>query len=263
MLFASDIDGTLLRTDESIGDLTLDAVAKAASQAYFVYATGRPHEWLEPVSALTGHHGIAICSNGAHVTDLATGADVVLAEMMPATMREAVAVVRRLEPAVTFAVRSRDLFGHTPDYVSAYAVPNGAKVAPIEQLIDEPRIKVLFRVPNRSDDLLDQLEAALRGIVSMTYGATPGVASSLSFIELLAPGVTKASALAVVAERLGVDQSDVVSFGDNRNDVEMLQWSGHGVAMANGSPLAIAAANEVTSSNDEDGVGRIIHRYLS
>jgi Cof subfamily protein (haloacid dehalogenase superfamily) len=251
-----------LRSDDSLSDRTRLAVLSAVNRAHFVYATGRPHEWVQPVTDATGHVGIAICSNGAHTIDLATGTDLHLAHLSTDNMREAIAAIRRLEPQATFAVRSRDSFAKTHDYESVYATPPGATVGTLDDLIQEPRIKVLFRLPSLTDDLLHALAVEIGDAASMTYGITPGVVGSHSIIELMAPGVTKASALAFVAERLGIDQGDTVAFGDNRNDVEMLQWAGHGVAMANGSPLAHAAADEVTVSNDDDGVAVIIERFL-
>jgi Cof subfamily protein (haloacid dehalogenase superfamily) len=262
VLFASDVDGTLLCSDDSLSERTRLAVVAAVQQANFVYATGRPHEWVQPVTDATGHTGIAICSNGAHVIDLATGDDLHLAHLSTDNMREAIAAIHRLEPKATFAMRSRDTFAKTPDYESVYATPPGATVGTIDDLIKEPRIKVLFRLPTLTDDLLTALATEIGDAASMTYGITPGIVGSHSIIELMAPGVTKASALAFVAERLGVDQADTVAFGDNRNDVEMLQWAGHGVAMFNGSPLAHAAADEITATNDEDGVAIVMERFL-
>lgn len=73
--------------------------------------------------------------------------------------------------------------------------------------------------------------------------------------------MTKASALAAVAERLGVAVTDTVAFGDMPNDVPMLSWAGRGVAMGNAHPAAVAAADEVTTSNAEDGVAELLTRW--
>ncbi|MGI0504296.1 HAD-IIB family hydrolase, partial [Burkholderia sp. ZZQ-2] len=70
------------------------------------------------------------------------------------------------------------------------------------------------------------------------------------FVEVMAEGVTKATGLARLCEHLGIDRADVVAFGDALNDVEMLRWAGHGVAMADAEPLVHDAADETTASND-------------
>ena len=81
-------------------------------------------------------------------------------------------------------------------------------------------------------------------------------------VELSAPGVHKAYGLGVAAALLGLDAGDSIAFGDAPNDVEMLIAAGHGVAMANAHPDVLAVADEVTSSNDDDGVAVLVERLL-
>jgi hydroxymethylpyrimidine pyrophosphatase-like HAD family hydrolase len=73
-------------------------------------------------------------------------------------------------------------------------------------------------------------------------------------VEISAAGVTKASGLAWLCDREGIDPADVLAFGDMPNDLPMLAWAGHAVAMANAHPAVREVADEVTLSNDEDGV---------
>jgi hydroxymethylpyrimidine pyrophosphatase-like HAD family hydrolase len=60
---------------------------------------------------------------------------------------------------------------------------------------------------------------------------------------------------------LGISAEDVVAFGDMPNDIPMLLWAGHGVAMGNAHPETVAAANEVTAPNGDDGVARVLERW--
>jgi hydroxymethylpyrimidine pyrophosphatase-like HAD family hydrolase len=82
------------------------------------------------------------------------------------------------------------------------------------------------------------------------------------FVEVTAAGVRKDAALAEVCASLGVAAGDTVAFGDHLVDVPMLEWAGRGVATANAHPAALAAADEVTASNDEDGVAAVLERLL-
>ena len=84
-----------------------------------------------------------------------------------------------------------------------------------------------------------------------------------TLVELAAAGVTKATGLARVAESAGVARSDVIAFGDMPNDVDMLRWAGHGVAMGNGHPDVLAVADEVTASNTDDGVALVLERWFN
>lgn len=56
--------------------------------------------------------------------------------------------------------------------------------------------------------------------------------------------------------------SDVVAFGDMPNDIEMLQWAGLGVAMGNADERVKVAADEITTSNDDFGVARVLERLF-
>jgi hydroxymethylpyrimidine pyrophosphatase-like HAD family hydrolase len=88
--------------------------------------------------------------------------------------------------------------------------------------------------------------------------------AGLGYIEICPPGVTKASGLAVVAASLGVDPRDVLVFGDMPNDLPMFGWAGWSrVAVANAHPEILAIADEVTGTNDEDGVAAYLDRLLS
>ena len=80
--------------------------------------------------------------------------------------------------------------------------------------------------------------------------------------DLAAPGVTKATGLAEVAARLGVAAADVIAFGDMPNDLEMLRWAGHGVAMGNAHPVLLEVADEVTASNADDGLALVLERWF-
>ena len=86
-------------------------------------------------------------------------------------------------------------------------------------------------------------------------------ARSPGSIEISAIGVSKAVGLEEVARPLEIRAEDIVAFGDMPNDVPMLLWAGHGVAMGNAHPEAIAAANEVTSANSDDGLARVLERW--
>ena len=136
-------------------------------------------------------------------------------------------------------------------------VPHGNPVSDISTAIDRDAQKVLVFDPSRSlDDLYDQTVEALGDDGVASY-------SGLGFVEVAASFVTKAVALDGLAADLGVARSDVAVFGDNHNDIPMLEWAGASYAMANGTDDAKAAATEVIGSNDNDAVADKINELLS
>ena len=86
--------------------------------------------------------------------------------------------------------------------------------------------------------------------------------SGRQLVEISAAGVTKAFALAAHCADLGIRPEEVIAFGDMPNDVPLLRFAGLGVAVANAHPDA-AAADEVTASNDDDGVALVLERFLA
>jgi hydroxymethylpyrimidine pyrophosphatase-like HAD family hydrolase len=108
----------------------------------------------------------------------------------------------------------------------------------------------------------DQLLAVAQRVIDPAIATV--TQAGLGYIEICPPGVDKASGLSVVAQALGVDPGDVLVFGDMPNDLPMFGWAGFGrVAVANAHALVLKAADEVTLSNDADGVAVYLDAMLS
>ena len=88
------------------------------------------------------------------------------------------------------------------------------------------------------------------------------VNSEVNYLEILASGVSKGSALHYLATHLNMSVDEVIAIGDNRNDVEMIREAGLGVAVANAHPDVKQVADMITDSNDDDGVAKVIEQYF-
>lgn len=86
--------------------------------------------------------------------------------------------------------------------------------------------------------------------------------SGLPIIELAPAGISKGSGLASLCDSFGIDAAKVVAFGDMPNDLEMLSFAGHSVGVANAHPQVLGVVDEITLSNDDDGVALVIERLL-
>ncbi len=262
-LVATDLDGTLVRTDQTVSDRTRAALTRVEQAgAALVLVTGRPPRWMAPVVAETGHRGLAICANGALVYDLHTER-VVRAHLLDAgAVAEVVEALRRDLPGVAFAVEQGPTdgvpggFGREQVYVPRWDVAE-VRVAPLEELTSGGAVKLLARVEGvDSDTLLAAARASLGTLAEATHSSGDGL------LEISASGISKASGLASVAAELGIEAADVIAFGDMPNDLPMLAWAGHAVAVDNAHPEVRAAADEVTASNDDDGVARVLERLF-
>jgi hydroxymethylpyrimidine pyrophosphatase-like HAD family hydrolase len=125
-----------------------------------------------------------------------------------------------------------------------------------QELLSEPAAKLLVRSGRSSLSLAEHARLAARGRVAVTYSTDDGL------IEVSALGVNKGAALSRLAAEWGIDRADVIAFGDMPNDLEMLAWAGHGVAMANGHAEVQALADEVVGMHHDDAVAIVLERWF-
>ncbi|MEU5690953.1 HAD family hydrolase [Actinosynnema sp. NPDC020468] len=260
-LVASDIDGTLLGPDERVTARTARVIGRVlAAGVPFVLVTGRPPRWLDIVSRDAGVNGYAICANGAVLYDLAEDRVVWEKGLDPVRLMDVAAALDHVLPGSALA---SERVGDVEPFVAetAYTHPWGNGPDHVEvtraEVFGHRAVKLLVRHPKMtSAEMTEAAEAVLGDEFAITYSTNSGL------IEISAAGVTKATGLADVARRHDVPARRVIAFGDMPNDVEMLRWAGHGVAMENAHPRCRAAADEVTATHGEDGVALVLERWF-
>ena len=262
-LVASDVDGTLIDGNDAVTPRTLAALAVLVQHDVpFVLVTGRPPRWMAPVIDQLGFAPLTVCANGAVLYDPA--ADIVLHAytLDVPLLEQAAELTKRALPGCGLAAErlgahdsANPQFVSAPGYAHAWLNPQNTEVS-ADELTSEPAVKLLVRQSGMtSAEMNAVLAPLLHGIVDLTYSTNNGL------VELSAPGITKATGLAAVAGDHGVAQEHVVAFGDMPNDIPMLSWAGHGVAMGNANPLVTEVADEVTASNSEDGLAQVLERW--
>jgi Cof subfamily protein (haloacid dehalogenase superfamily) len=265
-LVALDIDGTLFANEPSTGlveeTVSPDVVAAVrrayAAGAHVVLATGRStfgitHVWDQLGLPLNGAKVLAVASNGSVTFRYPP------VEVRSTVTFDASAIVRMLMAEVPNAAVAVEEVG--VGYRLNRPFPDGEitgemRLESVEELVAEPVTRVIIRDPHSSEEEFVELAEKL-GLSGTNYfiGWT-------AWLDIAPEGVSKASALADVAEELGVAQADVLAIGDGRNDMEMLRWAGRGVAMGQ-APLEVQeAADDVTETVANDGVARELARWF-
>jgi len=245
-LVATDLDGTLLRDDGTVSPRTDAALRRVGDRGVVVVlVTGRPPRivrdrlgaWL--ASAGRHIHEVVICANGALVWDPVRDEVIRDRPLAAEIANRIVDEVRASLPGLQHSVEAGADWFHKP------AGPDP---------VTRPVSKLLLHDPGgRLDDVLAHALAAAGGEAEATV-------SGASWVEVTAAGATKAAALAEVADDLRIDPAEAVAFGDMPNDLPMLAWAGHSVAVANAHASVLAAADEVTASNQDDGVALVLER---
>jgi HAD superfamily hydrolase (TIGR01484 family) len=266
-LIALDIDGTLLKWVEGVGttyeeipDATRDAVRRAYDAgAHVVLASGRSPHGMSRIADLLGlpTNGAerlwVVASNGAVVFRYPP-VEVVHEELFDA--RPAVEAVLRERPRALVAVEERGV-GYRVNRPFPDGELSGELIeTDVAELVADHVSRVIIRDPEATADDFVELAGRL-GLHGTDY-----VVGWTAWLDLSPVGVSKASGLEIVAEKVGVPQADVLAIGDGRNDVEMLRWAGRGVAMGQSVEEVRAAADHVTGTVWDDGVVTELSRWF-
>jgi len=256
-LVATDLDGTLVRTDGSISPYTAEVLAAVEALGVpVVFVTGRPLRWTEVVFEHVGQHGLAVVSNGALVWDVARHVPRLERPIEPEVALGVARDLRAALPQVRFAVETLAGWSMEPGYARHRADEEhgfGARrESPLEELLEQPVLKLLAR---QDDADPDELVAAAVRVVGDRVNVTH---SSFPLLEISAAAVTKASTLALLCADLGIEAAEVMAFGDMPNDLPMLTWAGTAYAMADAHPSVVAAADHLAPGHDEDGVAQVL-----
>lgn len=258
-LVATDLDGTLLRSDLTISARTRRALAMIPESAVHIVVTGRPASGCLSFLAAIDYRGIAVCGQGAQLYDADNHELIWSTDVDVDVACRAVSLLGADLPGLLVAVGTSGLGGGV---LSTHGFSRGGEwshqlVTDGERLWDAPIEKVMLRHPVVDDETLAACAQAACGSELTVMHADAGT------IELLPPGVTKGSGLARAADHLGLTAPRAVAFGDMPNDIPMFAWAGHSVAVANAHASVRAAADEICPSNDEDGVAQVIERLFA
>lgn len=258
-LVATDLDGTLLRSDGTVSPRTA-AVLAAAHDAGLdvVFVTGRPLRWAAQVFDHVGGHGLCICANGALVWDVDADRPRLQRTLAADDALAVAEAVRAAYPGAGFAAETLQGFAIEPAYHPRWQLDADVPRLPLRDLLAAPVLKLLVR----HDSLVaDQYAPQVAELAAERATVTWSDRDSL--LEISAAGVTKASTLALLCEERGITPDEVVALGDMPNDVAMLRWAGTSYAMSHAHPLAAEAATRTAGSNDDDGVAEVIERILA
>ncbi len=258
-LVATDLDGTLLRSDGTVSDRTRAAMRTVGAQGVAtVLVTARPPRWLHGLADVVGSHGTAVCANGAFVYHVARRRVVSSRTIDVALLDDVIADLRHGIPGIRFAAERASGLAVEVAFVAAHDYPEEAvRCEDVRALIDDAVGKLLARCPGMPEsDFLAAVEEVVGERLVLAFSGARGLA------ELSAAGVTKAAGLAEWAAELGIGAEDVWAFGDMPNDLPMLRWAGTSFAVANAHADVRAVADWTCPANDDDGVAAVLESLI-
>jgi hypothetical protein len=263
-LVATDLDGTIVRSDDTVSGYTREVLGRVrAAGVPVVGATGRGPRLLDLTRRDLPAAGQLVLAGGGRIVDVTNGAPVILADHRLDGAAVAALLDELAEVAGPLRVMVEALdYPYAPlwgDLDPNWPWPQRVVAKPRAEALAGPVIKAFAQAECMD---VDALLALARRVVPASQATV--TQAGLGFVEICPPGVDKATGLAVVAAALGVDPADVLVFGDMPNDEPMFRWAGWGrVAVGNAHPSVLALADEVAPTNDEDGVAVWLDRLLS
>ncbi|GAA0070962.1 Cof-type HAD-IIB family hydrolase [Clostridium sardiniense] len=269
-----DVDGTLTNSKKVITKKTKDALIKAQEAgALLILASGRPTSGLIDLSRelkMDENHGLLVSFNGSKVVDCQTN-EVLFNETMSIEDGQAV-----LEHMKKFDVKPmidkgkymyvNDVFNNQIHYkgdtlnIIQYESRGGKfKLCEKDDLAafaDYPLNKIL----TAGDP--EYLQANYKEMMEPFKDTLSCMFTAAFYFEFTAKGIDKAKALDTVLIPMGYKKEEMIAFGDGHNDASMIKYAGIGVAMDNAVDDLKAIADEVTLSNEEDGIAHTLNKHL-
>ncbi|WP_026266696.1 HAD family hydrolase [Arthrobacter sp. 131MFCol6.1] len=260
MMIALDVDGTLVDHDGHMSVPVREAAqAVVAAGHHVMIATGRSLNATLPVIEHIGiENGYAVCSNGGVILRVDSGLPEGYEILHKATFDPGpvLRALRKRLPSAKYALEDEDgNFLSTERFQDASFGVEAVGVD-FHTMLEATAVRV---VVFSSENTPEEFNTAIRhiGLAGVTYSV-----GWTAWLDIAAAGVTKASALEQLRDRLSIETHRTVAVGDGRNDIEMLTWARRGVAMGQAPVEVIAAADEVTKSVYDDGAAHVLRSLL-
>ena len=263
-LIAMDLDGTLNNDQKIITEKTKAALMAAQKRGIrLALASARPSPGLfkeRDILRLQDYNGILMSYNGGRIVDAATGkvlfeTSMDLAQTKQVLRRlEALPVTPILDDGVQFYVADKN--GYKVDYECKNNNMTCTEVGNLADFLSFAPIKILMSVQ------LEELAEVQKQIADFLPETLTVVQTAAFYLEVIPKVINKGQGIRDICAVLGIDPSEVISFGDAANDIPMLREAGMGVAMGNAAEAVMAAANMVTLSNNDDGIAVALEKLL-
>ena len=269
-----DIDGTLTNSDKKITSETKKALLKAQDLGIkLVIASGRPDKGIYKYGKqldMEHHNGLFVCYNGARVIDCETNEVYVNATIELDVCKDVLRHMKKFDvkPVLTLKdhmvvndvydcmVKDGDREFNVLEYESRMNEYKLMEVDDLETFLNEPLNKIL--TAGDSEYLREhyqEMGEPFKDKLSMMFTAN-------FYYEFTAKGIDKGGALEVAMNKLGIDRSECIAFGDAENDISMLNFAGVGVAMGNAQEKVKELADEITDDNNHDGIAKSLYKHI-
>lgn len=260
-LFVTDMDGTLLNSKREISEVNRKAIKQAIEDGMiFTIATGRMHKSALPYVEKLGLDDIPIITYNGGMIKTIGGKEIITECIEQDLANEVLEFAQEIGEYCQVYTKSelyyREHCAQSDWYENAAGVIGHAVGDDLcKYTYEAPKMLIINKTAELTPINIEKFQKRFEGRLV-------GLNSDPTYIEIMKPTVSKANAMLKLAEIFGVEQKDVLAIGDSGNDVSMLKAAGVGVAVANATPAAKAAAKYFVVSNEENGIADAINKFF-
>lgn len=261
---ALDLDGTLTLPDKTVSEKCKKYIKKAQKKGIcIILASGRPLIGIEHVAKSLGLYGTnsyILAYNGGQIVDLKSGKDMVKKFIPMKYVPQICDLIKHFD-VVPLTYNEQGVIAERDDteFIKQEGYNNSVpiiKVKSLEKEVVEPVVK--FMAVGKPE----QINMAMRYLKDQVKGQLNIFCSEPFFMEITPLNIEKATSLKFLLSQLGGKSSELIAIGDGLNDIPMLKYAGLGIAMGNAYEEVKKIANDITLSNEQDGVAYSIEKYI-
>ncbi|ASJ20851.1 Cof-type HAD-IIB family hydrolase [Brachyspira hampsonii] len=256
-LIAADLDGTLLNGNKEISEYNQQIIKKLINEynINFILSSGRPYEGIKNYNEILENNTYSIIFNGASIADN-NGKIIFRKTLDEDASKEIIELSKKYDVCIHVYDNGKYIVSKEDFPIKSYVQrENKVNVVMGLENINDYRFDKMLILGQR--DILEKLKKEIDELNSVHT-----CFSGTLFLEAVDKEANKGNALKWICENKKIDIKDTIAFGDNFNDIEMIEYSGIGVAMENAEEIVKQKADYVTLSNEEDGVGRFLKNFF-
>ncbi|MDO5047000.1 MAG: Cof-type HAD-IIB family hydrolase [Anaerococcus sp.] len=263
-VIAVDLDGTLLNSQNQIPGLTKNTLIKASKLGHkVVIISGRDYhacKFIGETLEFEKYGGLISSSNGANVYDSKNQKSIIDHYLDPDLVREMIDFGKSLGFDLIINKNGKILVEKKDTYSLGYlSKKNKMDVSLVENLKDTMDFRV-HKVLFSKDPKIMGKNAPI--FIEKFKDRVNPIHSMPQFLDIMPKGINKGRSLLEIADYYGIDHRDTLAFGDEVNDEDMIKMAGVGIAMGNANEKIKSLADHITLSNDEDGIGYYVEKYV-
>lgn len=266
-LVAIDLDGTLVTDEKELTPKTIETIKKASKKGVkIVLSSGRSFYRLEryiDALDLRKENQYTICFNGGMIVENTTKEILYSKNLDVEEVKEVIQLGKLLGLPIMIYARDTHYVEEVPEVIQKNTknlMGMNLKIVNFDELNFNEEENYIYKVCfiDKPKIITEKRKEIPKEIIEK-YEITSSVPE---YIEIVKKGIKKSEGIKKVMEKYHIQQEEVMAIGDGENDVEMLSFAGLGIAMENAKEHVKSFANDVTTSNNHDGVANAIEKYI-